>query len=310
MDSLWKQLIEMEMEKRSESKGDPSLEILKECADPEKERIVSKSSEDRIEVPAESPEEVPNYGEESKSSRILVANLAKRIKKTMVEIRGLTESSQGKFRDLAFGQNFHRRMTEHIDNSEADLDCFLEYLRIKSSVRQTNVTHVILEEALERHKKKLVDKEIKIFKKQFEKDLPDASVHIEELRFILNWILEYAILSAVPNRGIGFLTRSLEAQEGKNEIRLPQQKGTKCIEIVIILGDYETPSKQSAVPPKTRTAHNEGERSCILSLVDEIVKKNWGSLKVSTDSEGRLRMISLILPIERRKVFYYQRGLA
>ena len=311
MDSLYKQL--MEMERQSESKRDPSLEtleIIKESADSEKERIVSKSSEDRIEVPAESPEKVSSHGVESKPSWILVANLANRIKKTMVEIRGLTESSQGRFKDPAFGENFHRNMTEHIDNSEADLNCFLDYLRIKSPVRQTNMIHVALEEALEKHKKILMDKEIRIVKKQFEKDLPDASVHVEELRFILNWVLEYAIISAVPNRSIVFLTRSLEVQEGKEDIRFLQQKGTKCVEIVIALGDVEKPSKQAGIPPMIRTAHNEGERSWILPLVDEIVQKNRGSLKLSGDSESRLRMVSLILPIERRRVVYYERALA
>ena len=100
MDSTWNRLIELEKEGRSESKRDPSLEtleILKEMADSEKERIVSKSSEDRIEVPPESPEKVSYQGEESNPSLILVVNLANRIRKFMVEIRTLTESSQGRF---------------------------------------------------------------------------------------------------------------------------------------------------------------------------------------------------------------------
>ena len=303
MDSLWDQL--MEMERQNESKGSSSLEILKESANPGKERIVSKSSEDRMEVPVEFPEKVPDHEQGFKLPTALVANLANRIKKTMVEIRGLTESSQGRFKDPAFGQNFHRRMTEHIDNSEADLDCFLDYLRIKSPVRQTNMIHVALEEALEKHKKKLMDKGIRIFRKQFGKYLPNASVHIEELRFILNWILAYAIISAAPNQSISLLTRSLEAQEANEAMRSPQQRGTRCIEIVIASGHYDDMSKQAEVPPKIKTAHNEGERSWILPLVDEIVQKNRGSLKLS---EGRLRMVSLILPIERRKVVYYERA--
>ncbi len=180
-----------------------------------KKRVVWKTSEDRTEVPAESPEKVPDHEEEFKPPTALVSDLANRIRKTVVELRDLAVSSQGKFKDPAFGQEFHRRMTEHIDNSEADLNCFLDYLRIKSPVRQTNMIHVILEEVLEKHKKKLMDKGIRIVKKQFEKDLPNAGVHIEELRFILNWVLEYAIISAVPNRSIVFLTRSLEVQEGK-----------------------------------------------------------------------------------------------
>jgi len=310
MTELWRRLRDMEEEGLNSSKREPSSRPPEESAAPEKEEIAWKNSEGRIEVPAESPEKVPDHGEEFKPPTALVSDLANRIKKAVVEMRDLAESSRGKFKDPAFGQEFHRRMIERLDNSEADVNCFLDYLRIKSPIRERNMIHVILEETLERHKKKLMDKEIRIVKKQFEKDLPDASVHVEELRFILNWVLEYAIISAVPNRSIALLTRSLEVQEGKEDIRFLQQRGTKCVEIVIASGDYEKPSKQTGVPLKTRTAHNEGERSWILPLVDEIVQKNRGSLKLSGDSESRLRMVSLILPIERRKVVYYERAPA
>ena len=300
MTELWKRLRDMEKEGLNKSKGEPSLRVPEESAAPEKEEIVWKTPEDRIQVPAESPKKIPDHEEEFKPPSALVSDLANRIRRTVAELRDLAVSSRGKFKDPAFGQEFHRRMTEHIDNSEADLNCFLEYLRIKSPVQQTNITHVILEEAFEKHKKKLAEKEIKIFKK-LEKNLPDAGVRVEELRFILNWILEYAIRSAVPNQSIGFVTRSLEAQ-GQNETKPSQQKGTKYIQIATILRDYEKPSRQIAVPPKARTAQKEAEPSCILLLVKKIVQKNRGSLKVSADSEGRLG-ISLILPIERRKVW-------
>jgi len=305
MTELWRRLLEMEKEGLNRSEREPSLRALKGSAAPEKEEIVWKTSEGRIEVPAESPKKVPDHEEEFKPPLALVADLTNRIKRTVANMRDLAESSRGKFNDQIFGQEFHRRMIERIDNSEADLNCFLDYLRIKSPVRQTNMIHVILEEVLERHKKKLMDKEIRIVKKQFEKDLPDASVHVEELRFILNWVLEYAIISAAANQSIAFLTRSLEAQEDKEAIKILQQRGTKCIEIVIASGDYDALNKQAGVPPDIKTAHNEGERSWILSLVDEIVQKNRGSLTLSA---GRLRMVSLILPIERRKVVYYERA--
>src|SRR4030043_1904497 len=197
MTELWKRLREMEMEGPDRSKGEPSWKAPEESAAPGKEESVWKSSEDRTKAPAEPPGKVPDHEEEFKPPSALVSDLANRIKKTVVELRDLAASSRGKFKDPAFGQEFHRRMTEHIDNSEADLNCFLDYLRIKSPVRQTNMIPVILEEALVEHKKKLMDKGIRIFKKQFEKGLPDASVHIEELRFILNWVLEYTIISAV-----------------------------------------------------------------------------------------------------------------
>jgi hypothetical protein len=90
-------------------------------------------------------------------------------------------------------------------------------------------------------------------------------------------------------------------------MKSPQQRGAKYVEIVIASGDYEDLNRQVGVSPKIKTAYNEGERSWILPLVDEIVQKNRGSLKLS---EGRLRMVSLILPIERRKLVYYERALA
>ena len=307
MAQLWRRLREIEKEELNGSKREPSLKALEERAHHEKEEAIWKSSVGRIEAPAESSGRASDHEEGFKPPSALVTDLANRVKKTVVEMRNLAVSSQGKFKDPAFGQDFHRRITECIDHSETDLNCFLDYLRIKSPVRQTNMIHVILEETLEKHKKKLMDKGVRIFKKQFEKGLPNASVHIEELRFILNWILEDSIISAAPNQSIAFLTRSLEAQEANEAIRSPQQREAKCVEIVIASGDYEDFKKQAGVSSKIRTVQNEGERSWILPLVDEIVQKNRGSLKLS---EGRLRMVSLILPVERRKVVYYEQALA
>jgi len=307
MTELWRRLREKEMEELNSSKRGSSLRPLEERPAHEKEEIVWKSSMGRIEAPAESLGKVSDHEEGFKPPSALVTDFANRVKKTVVEMRNLAVSSQGKFKDPAFGQDFHRRITECIDHSETDLNCFLDYLRIKSPVRQTNMIHVILEETLEKHKKKLMDKGVRIFKKQFEKGLPNASVHIEELRFILNWILEDSIISAAPNQSIAFLTRSLEAQEANEAIRFPKQREAKCVEIVIALGYYEDLNKQSGVPPKVNTAHHEGERSWILPLVDEIVQQNRGSLKLS---EGAMRMVSLILPIERRKVVHYGQALA
>ena len=55
----------------------------------------------------------------------------------------------------------------------------------------------------------LEDKKIKIFKK-LEKDLPETVVHDEQLKYILNALLQYAIPSIPPHGSIGFLTKSFE----------------------------------------------------------------------------------------------------
>jgi len=302
MVELWKKLFDLEKEAPHKSR-EPSLKATEESAAPEREEAVCKSSMSRLETAEESPRKVVDHEEESKPPTALVADLANRIRKTVTEIRDLTESSRDKFKDPVFGREFQRRITDCIDNSESDLDCFLDYLRIKSRIRRANMIHVILEEALEKHKKKLMDKGIRILEKRSEKGLPDAGVHIEELRFILNWVLEYVIISALPNQGLAFLTRSLEAQEGSESIGFLRRRGTKCVEIVIASGNCEDFKRQAGVPPKTDVGHIESGQSWILPLVEEIVQKNGGTLKLS---ERRLRMVSLILPIERRKMVYHE----
>jgi len=298
MIELWKKLFELEKEEPDMSKSEPSLRAPEDRTPAEREEAVWKGSVGRRETPEETLERVSDYEEESKPSTALMADLTTRIRKTLTEIRGLAESSRDKFKDPAFGQEFQRQMTDCIDNSEADLSCFLDYLRIRSRVRRANKIHVILEEALEKHKKKLMDKGIRVLKKRSEKDLPDAAIHIEELRFILNWILEYVIMSALPNQGIAFLTRSLEVQDGSESVGFLRRRGTKCVEIVIASGNYEDFKRQTGAPSKTNISQVENGQSWILPLVDEIVQKNRGTLKLS---EGRLRMVSLILPVERRK---------
>jgi hypothetical protein len=292
----------MEMEREQELNRDSSPEVLVKSPEPGKERIVLKSSRDRAEVPAEPPKKVSRQGEELRPLSTVAADLAKRVRKTMTDIRSLGESSQGRFKDPAFGQMFQRSLAGHIDKSEADLDCFLEYLRIRSPVRQAIRVHVLLEEALEKRKKKLTEKGIRIFRKQFEKNLPDAGVHVEELRFILNWVLEYVILSTPRNQMIALLTRSLGAEEAHETIGSTQQREAHRVEIVIASGQYEEWNKHASDSPAARAVQNEGESSWMLSLVDEVVQKNRGSLQVS---EGRLKMISLILPVERRSAVSY-----
>ena len=145
--------------------------------------------------------------EGSQSLFLIIAQLVEQTKKALDEIRVTTDSSRSKFNDLAFGERFHQLVTQNIEKSEAGLDFFLEYLKIRSRVRRTNTVHVILEETLRKHGKKLVDKGIRILRKQYETDLPETTLHIEELRFVPNWVLECAIISATPRGSIGLLTR-------------------------------------------------------------------------------------------------------
>ena len=115
MTETWRRLLEMEKEEPDRSKKESSLRAPQETVTPEKEEW--ESSDAIIEAPAESPGGVLYCEEGSRLPTSLVADLVKRIKKTMVEMRDLALSSRGKFKDQALGQEFYRRMTGYIDNS-------------------------------------------------------------------------------------------------------------------------------------------------------------------------------------------------
>jgi hypothetical protein len=284
--------------------------MFEEGVDSIKEETVWDSSTDRLEAPIESGGKGLNDTERFQPVLVLFADLVDRIKKALDEVRSLADSSEGKFSDLAFGHNFRRRVTQETDKSEAELNCFLEYLKIRFPVRRRNTVHVILEEVLKKHEKKMMERRIRILKKQYETDLPEATVHVEELKFVLNWLLEYAIISAAPQAHIGILTRSVDIQQGQDQVGSLSQKGKKYIEILIVFGAYERRDEQMGFAPKTKAARQQIGSDFILPLVNEIVKKNQGMVKSSVNHEGHLRMVSLTLPIERRKIVYYQTAWA
>ncbi|MCJ7784346.1 MAG: hypothetical protein MUP41_10460, partial [Desulfobacterales bacterium] len=150
------------------------------------------------------------------------------------------------------------------------------------------------------------DKKIKIFKKQYAGNLPETSLHDEQLRFIINSILQYAIPSIPPQGSIGFLTRSLEAQEVQDGGKSPLQKDGKYIEILTGFNGYKNGSEQLEAVLVNPASPQKERDDFILRLVEEIIKVNRGMMKITVDKEKPITLISLIFPIERRRMVEYQ----
>ena len=97
---------------------------------------------------------------------------------------------------------------------------------------------------MEANEKPIQKKNIKIFKK-FEKDLPETSMHDEQVRYILNSILQYAILSTPPHGSIGFLIKSLDGQKETPDKKILPKKNGAYIEVDIGFMSNHTSSGQS-----------------------------------------------------------------
>jgi hypothetical protein len=165
--------------------------------------------------------------------------------------------------------------------------------------------HTILEEILNNNEKRFKDRKIRITQKQYARSLPKTSVPDEVLRYALNWIVQYASSSISLNGDIEFLTRSINIQEARDQFPSFLKKENKYIEILIVFAVQEKQNKPPGTNLGMQALYGENNNSFILLLVDEIVKANRGIMRIEADYKRHLTQVSLILPVERRKLFYY-----
>ena len=230
--------------------------------------------------------------------------LIHRIKNPLVSIKTFTQLLKEKFNDAEFKEYFYRIVTEDIEKIDTVLNGLLDYIKINTPIQKTNTIHGILEEILKKHEDQLEGRKIKVFKK-FEKDLPETSIHDEQLRYILNSIFYYAI-PAIPSHGsIGFLTKTGEVhKEIPGSIPLAQKNGSS-IEILVA---YSGAKKVSdPLEPLLGIPSDEKEEGIELELrlVREMVEKHRGVMRLEVNEKKPRTLISLKFPVERRKVYYY-----
>jgi hypothetical protein len=253
-----------------------------------------------------SKEKNPMDDQNTPSGFALFAELFRNIKDSLEKIKSFAHLSRERFSDAEYGGYFCKTISEDIAKTGAVLNCLANYLKINSPLPRTNTVRFLLEEALKYYEGALEDKKIKVFKKQHEENLPEPSLQDEQLRFILNSILQYAVPSIPPHGSIGFLTRSREAREIIDGGKSPLQKDEKYIEILTGFTGYQNGSQSiettwvNPVPPQKE------RDDFILHLAEEIIKMNRGRMEIKVDDEKLITMISLILPMERRMTLHYQ----
>lgn len=235
----------------------------------------------------------------------LFIELIKHLKNKLLSIKNLTQLSQGKFSDKEFGEYFKRLVTDDIDKIDLLLGNFLDYIKVNFTVKKKNTVHTIIEEVLKTHHSRLEEKRVRIFKK-FEKDLPEIIVPDEELRYIINSIIQYAIIWIPADGNIWFLTKSFMIPSEGVEEQVLFKKDGKQVEVDLIFTGYKKSKDQiPQIIPISNVQKGE-ELDLELRLVNEIVKKNHGKMKFIVDEKNSKTFISLKFPAERRTKIYYQ----
>ena len=227
------------------------------------------------------------------------------IKNKLISIKTASSLSADRFNDGEFRKVVQRSITEDIKEIDSVLNSLLNYIHINTPIIKSNTISNILEEVLEANKKQIEDKKIKLFKK-CEKDLPETFIHDEQLRFILNSALQFAILSTPPEGRIGFLIKSFDPHNGGPDKKASPEKNGGYIEAAIGFtggkDPFEAPRNVSA---KSGDRKEEPSR-LILQLVKEILLKNHGTMTYEVHPKKPRTLITLRVPMERRKVVYYE----
>jgi nitrogen-specific signal transduction histidine kinase len=252
------------------------------------------------------PKSQNSYNEQNTNAlSLFLIELVHRIKNPLVSVKTFTQLLREKFNDAEFREHFYRIVTEDIEKIDAVLNGLLSYIKINTPLEKKDTVHVILEDVLKKHEMQLEDKKIKIFKK-FERDLPETVVHDEQLRYIFNALLQYAIPSIPPHGSIGILTKSLDhPKETSGDGKFHQQDGG-YLEILVVFTGFKKPVEQFEAVLGIPVFQKEEAVELELRLIKEIIQKNQGMMKFEVNEKKPRTIISLKFPVERRKLFYYQ----
>jgi hypothetical protein len=269
----------------------------------EKDPFVSFLKEGRVSPPPPQ-EKPPAEDREAQSLMIFFIELIHRIKNPLVSIKTFTQLLREKFNDAEFRDYFYRIVTEDIEKIDSVLNGLLNYIKINTPIQKTDTLHVILEEILKTFEGQLGRRRVRVFRK-FEKDLPETSIHDEQLRYMISSILHYAIPMIPPDGSIGLLTRKCDTAKAAPEGSDVAQRNGQFIELVIVFSG----ARQGSDPLEPLFGiSSDGNSEGIeleLRLVREMIEKHRGMMKFEMNDKKPRTLISLKFPVERRRVVSY-----
>ncbi len=253
--------------------------------------------------PAASQEKDPPRGQDNPFMSSFLVELIQSIKNTLISIKNTSALSADRFNDAEFRKVAQKSITEDIRQIDSVLNSLLNYIHINSPIIKSNTLSIILEQVLDANQKQIQRKKIKIFRK-CEEDLPETFIHDEQVRFVLNSILQYAILSTAPGGTIGFLIKSFSFHNGGPDKQISPERNGGYIEAAI--GFIGNPSDLPKNVGESPTTQEQGTTKLILELVREILQNNHGRMTYEVDPKKPRTLITLRFPIERRTVVYYE----
>jgi len=227
------------------------------------------------------------------------------IKKTLSSINNINLLSIDKYEDLEFRKYARKSITSDIKNIDSMLNALLNYININTPILKKHTIHFVIDDILDASNKQIQEKNIKIAKK-FEEDLPETYIHDEQVKFILNSIVQYLLLTIPSDGTIGFLTRSRILQKPIGEEKVVTLKERQYVEILIIATVQRELFEELKDASEILDVKKEQSTNLILRLIKELIQKHQGLIEFEVDENKTRTLMSVRFPVERRQVILYE----
>jgi hypothetical protein len=252
---------------------------------------------------ASSKEDLPEVQVEVPQDSVFT-ELIKQVKGSLSAMMTLAFFSKDKFKDAELGQHFYEIVSEDLEKTISLLNCYRNYITLNQTVKRANTVHTLIEHVMNEHQDLLKKKAIHIIKKQFDEDLPETAMPEVHLRYILDALIQYTVRTLPSGGSMGFLTRTFdgaEKMENQNEL----QKNEKYIEILIVASHHPDTQDSHGAQSEVPSRRNGGPLDLVLELVKTMTRKNRGAMIMKSYDDKAMIFVSLILPVERRKVIRF-----
>jgi nitrogen-specific signal transduction histidine kinase len=261
------------------------------------EKGIGPSASSSTKAP-ESQEDIPRTERNVPPLSSFLIDLICTVRRSLDEIVNQTQIYEKKYSDNGVVECFSR-IRGDIAKIDVLFDTLLEYNKIVAPIRKTNTVHNLIEKILKKYQPVFEKRETLIFRR-FEKDLPEVIVPDEQLRYILDSLLQY-ILGLIPSGGgISFSTRSLLIQEKEDERQPLLEQNTRWVEIYMIFTRYKSSMEKAKILLGMQEHQtNQDPSDLILQLAKKMVDKNKGWMKFELAEETNKSSISLLLPVEK-----------
>ena len=101
------------------------------------------------------------------------------------------------------------------------------------------------------------------------------------------------------------MTKLADRQKTSGEKKGRLQKDGRYVEVTIGFTGYKKPPVSSEIGFRNAALQKDEAMDLILRLVKKIVHKNKGIMRFDIDERKPHTFVSLLFPVERRRILYY-----